>query len=108
VFDRGELVFKSTADLKGVGLVVRPPFDAQGVLNLTGAFGAEMQIHEKANLAEEIVLIGSSGGSRLAVQGLGVSWFARNPQGKLDVGVQGQSKAIRLVSTGGCGDGFID
>ncbi len=108
VCDRGDLVFKSTADIKGVGLVIRPPFDAEGLLNLTGAFGTEIQVHEKANRAEELVLFGSSGGSRLAVQGLGVSFFARNPQGKLDFGVEGQIQTIRLVVKGGEGDGFVD
>src|SRR5262249_57325807 len=32
VCDRGELVFDSTADIKGVGLVIRPPFNAEGIL----------------------------------------------------------------------------
>ncbi len=41
-----------------------------------------MRIAEKPERAEEIVLIGSAGGSRLAVQGLGISWFAQNPQGR--------------------------
>ena len=107
VCDRGELTFESTADIRGVGLVVRPPFDVDPLLNLQGAFKAIVRIAEKPERADEIVLIGSAGGSRLAVQGLGVSWFAQNPQGALDVGVEGQLQAIRLVLGGGDGDGFL-
>jgi hypothetical protein len=107
VCDRGELVFTSTGDIKGVGLVIRPPFDAQGILNLTGAFRTEILVREKPDRTDELIIIGSAGGSRLAVQGLGVSWFAGNPQGRLDVGVEGQIQAIRLVIKGGEGDGFL-
>ena len=107
VCDRGELVFASTGDIKGVGLVIRPPFDAQGILNLTGAFQASIQVREKPDKAEEIILIGSKGGSRLALQGLGIKWFAQNPQGKLDVGFEGEIQALRLVVEGGEGDGFL-
>ena len=107
VCDRGELTFESTADIRGVGLVVRPPLDVDPLLNLQGAFKAILRIAEKPERADEIVLIGSAGGSRLAVQGLGVSWFAQNPQGALDVGVEGQLQAIRLVLGGGDGDGFL-
>lgn len=107
VCDRGELVFASTADIKGVGLIIRPPFDAEGILNLTGAFQASIQVREKPDRAEEIILIGSAGGSRLALQGLGIKWFAQNPQGKLDVGFEGDIQALRLVVEGGEGDGFL-
>jgi hypothetical protein len=107
VCDRGELIFKSTADVKGVGLVIRPPFNAEGILNLTGAFQASIQVREKPDRAEEIILIGSRGGSRLAIQGLGIKWFAQNPQGKLDLGFEGEIQALRLVVEGGEGDGFL-
>jgi hypothetical protein len=107
VCDRGELVFESNADIKGVGLVVRPPFDAEGILNLSGAFNANIRIREKADRAQEIILIGSPGGSRLALQGLGARWFAANPQGKLDLGVSGEIQALRIVVQGGEGDGFL-
>ncbi len=107
VCERGELVFKSTADIKGVGLVIRPPFNAEGILNLTGAFQASIQIREKPDRAEEMILIGSRGGSRLAIQGLGIKWFAQNPQGKLDLGFEGEIQALRLVIAGGEGDGFL-
>lgn len=63
VCDRGELVFNSTADIKGVGAVIRPPFNAEGILNLASSFQASLQIHEKPEKAAEIVLIGKAGGA---------------------------------------------
>ena len=107
VCDRGQLTFQSSADIKGVGVVVRPPFDAQGILNAAGDFSASVLIAEKPDKAQEIILIGSAGGSRLSVQGLGVSWFAKTTSGKLDLGVETQIQAMRLVIGGGDGDGFI-
>jgi hypothetical protein len=107
VCDRGQLTFQSSADLKGVGVVVRPPFDAHGILNAAGDFSASVQIQEKPDKAQENILVGSAGGSRLSVQGLGVSWFAKTTSGKLDLGVEAQIQAIRLVIGGGDGDGFI-
>jgi hypothetical protein len=107
VCDRGELVFESTADIKGVGLVVRPPFNAEGILNMTAAYKASILIHEKPEKSVETILIGSPGGTRLALQGLGARWFVQNAQNKLDLGMEGQIDAIRLVIKGGDGDGFL-
>jgi hypothetical protein len=107
VCDSGELVFESTADITGVGLVIRPPFDAQGLMNLTGAFRASVTIREKPDRSEEIILIGSPGGSRLSIQGLGVKWFAEGTAQKLDLGVEGEVQALRLVIAPGEGDGFL-
>jgi hypothetical protein len=107
VCDLGQLTFQSSADIKGVGVLVRPPFDAQGILNAAGDFNASITIAEKADKAQEIILVGSSGGSRLSVQGLGISWFAKTTSGKLDLGFEGQIQTIRLVIGGGDGDGFI-
>lgn len=107
VCERGQLLFSSTGDIKGVGLVIRPPFDAEGILNLTGGFKTVIQIRENPEFSEELIIVGSSGGTRLSVQGLGVSWFAQNPQGKLDVGVEGEIQALRLVIQPGEGDGFL-
>jgi len=84
VCDRGELLFNSTADIKGIGVVVRPPINAEGILNMTSAFKATIQIHEKPDKTQEIVLIGSKGGSRLAIQGPGLVAFIQNAAGKLD------------------------
>jgi hypothetical protein len=68
VCDKGELVFESNADITGMGLVIRPPLNAEGLLNATGNFRTAIQIREKAASADEIILIGSQGGTRLSVQ----------------------------------------
>ena len=107
VCDRGELIFKSTADIRGVGIVIRPPFNAEGLLNLTGNFNASILIHEKPTKAEEMVLIGSPGGSRLSIQGLGIKWFAGGTKDKMDLGFEAEIQKLRLVITPGDGDGFI-
>lgn len=107
VCDRGELVFESTADIRGIGVVVRPPFNAEGLLNLTGAFHASIAIREKTDQAEELILIGSPGGTRLSVKGLGASWFVDGSADKLDLGIEGDIQSIRLVVQGGEGDGFL-
>ena len=107
VCDRGELVFSSTGDINGIGLVMRPPFNAEALLNLTPAFKATIAIHEKPDQTQETILIGSPGGSRLSVQGLGMSTFIQNTGGKLDVGWEGELQALRLVIKGGEGDGFL-
>jgi uncharacterized protein DUF6603 len=107
VCDRGELLFESSSDIRGVGIVIRPPADTQGLFNLTGAFHASVTIREKPSQAQEMVLVGSSGGSRLSIQGLGVKWFAEGAPQKLDLGVEGEINALRLVIAPGEGDGFL-
>ncbi|CAH1656428.1 MULTISPECIES: DUF6603 domain-containing protein [unclassified Chelatococcus] len=107
VCDRGELVFSSTTDIRKVGFTVRPPFTAEGLFDLTGAFGASIAIREKKARAEEVTLIGSPGGTRLSVQGLGFNIFAGTPQGKLDLGVEAEIGAFRFVIDAGKADGFL-
>lgn len=107
VCDRGQLKLESTADIRGIGIVLRPPTDAQGILNLTGAFHAAIQIQEKRERAEELILFGTKGGTRLSLQGLGVNWFAEGTREKLDLGVIAEIDAVRLVVAGGEGDGFL-
>ncbi len=107
VCDRGELIFDSTADIKGVGVVVRPPLETEGLLALTSAFKATVQIREKKEKSNEIILIGSPGGSRLSLQGLGFTSFIQKVTDKVDVGFEGEIEAIRLVIKGGDGDGFL-
>lgn len=107
VCDRGELVFDSTADISGVGLVIRPPLQAEGLLNLGATFKATITIREKPDRSSEILLIGSPGGTRLAIQGLGALFFIQNSGGKLDLGFEGELDALRLVVKGGDGDGFL-
>ncbi len=109
VCDRGELIFKSTADIRGVGIVVRPPFSAEGILNLNGNFNASILIHEKPTRSEEMILIGTAGGSRLSVQGLGIKWFLDGSRDQMDLGVTAEIQALRLVIAvgGDDGDGFL-
>ena len=107
VCDRGQLTFASTADIRGVGIVMRPPFDAQGILNLTGTFDASIHVHEKKELAQEHILVGTPGGTRLSVQGLGVNWYVAGTREKLDLGMEAEIEALRLVIGGGEGDGFL-
>jgi len=107
VCDRGELTFQSNADITGVGIVIRPPFEAESILNVTTALNASIRIREKPEKANELILFGTSGATRLAVQGLGIKWFVGEQQGKLDLGVQAEIQTLRLVVDGGDGDGFL-
>jgi hypothetical protein len=107
VCDRGELVFESTGEIRGVGVVIRPPLNAEGLLNLTGAFRAALAIREKPGSTEETILIGSPGGTRLAIQGLGIRWFLEGMPDKLDLGMEGEAQALRLAIAPGEGDGFL-
>ena len=107
VCDRGELVFESTADLRGIGIVIHPPFNAEGLLNLTSAFQASVKIREKPTRAEEIILLGSNGGTRLSVQGLGIKWFVQGLPEKLDLGFEAEIQKLRLAIAPGEGDGFL-
>lgn len=107
VCDRGELVFESTADIRGIGIVVRPPSSAQGLLNLTAPFHASIKIREKMDRSEEIILIGSKGGTRLSIKGLGINCFVEGSPDKLDLGMEGEIQALRLIIAGGEGDGFL-
>jgi hypothetical protein len=106
VCDRGELAFEQTGDIRGIGIVVRPPFSAEG-LNLTGSIHFAVKIREKPARSEELILIGSRGGTRLSIQGLGINWFAEGPPDKLNLGMEGEIQALRLVISGGEGDGFL-
>ncbi|WP_394748068.1 DUF6603 domain-containing protein [Spongiimicrobium salis] len=107
VCDKGELLFESTADIKGIGLVLRPPFQAEGILGLTANYLATIQIREKPEKSEELILVGSREGTRLSLKGLGVKWFIGNAGGNLDLGIEGEIQVIRLVIKGGDGDGFL-
>lgn len=107
VCDRGELVFDASGEITGVGVVVRPPLDAEGLLNLVAAFQASITIREKASRSEEMVIVGSPGGTRLAIEGLGMKWFISGDRAQVDLGVEGDVRAIRLVIAGGEGDGFL-
>ncbi|MBT8185523.1 MAG: hypothetical protein KJN76_11835, partial [Eudoraea sp.] len=107
VCDRGELIFQSTADIKGIGLIIRPPFNAEGILGLAASYLASIQIREKADQTDEIILVGSRNATRFSLKGLGVKWYISNAGGKLDLGMEGELQVIRLVIKGGDGDGFL-
>ncbi len=107
VCDRGELVFESSADIRGIGIAIRPPLDAQGLLNLTGAFRASVTIREKADKAEQMRLVGTAGGTRLSIQGLGIKWFAERGPEQMDLGFEAEVQKLRLVIAPGEGDGFL-
>ena len=107
VCERGELHFESTGEISGIGVALRPPFTAEALLGFTGATHAELAIREKKDKTEELILIGSKGGSRLAMEGLGIRWYLTGAPGAIDLGVEGEAKAFRLVIDPGEGDGFI-
>lgn len=108
VCDQGELVFESkNADIKGMGLVIRPPANVESILSTTANFRTAVQIREKSARAEEIILVGSKGGTRLSVQGLGITWFAQNLQGKTDLGLEAMLQTLRLVIAPSESDGFL-
>ena len=107
VCDSGQLTFESSADIRGVGFLVRPPGAATGLLNLSGAYHGALRIREKPATAKEHILVGSAGGSRLSVQGLGIEWFASGSRDDLDLGMRADIDALRLVIRGNEGDGFL-
>ncbi len=107
VCDRGELQFKASTDVRGVGVVLRPPFSAEGLLNLVGAFDASFLVQEAPGQTEERILVGTAGGTRLAVEGLGIRWFVEGTRDALDLGFDGELRAVRLAITAGDGDGFL-
>src|SRR4029077_9940989 len=73
----------------------------------TSAFQASVKIREKPTRAEEIILFGSNGGSRLSIQGLGVKWFVQGPPDNLDLGFEAEIQKLRLAIAPGEGDGFL-
>jgi len=107
VCERGELLFESTADIRGVGIVIRPPLNATGMLNLTAPFHATIKIHEKPQKSEELFLLGVAGGTHMSVQGLGINWFLSGTPDRMDIGVEGEIAALRLSIDASDGDGFM-
>lgn len=107
VCEKGELDFSATADIKGVGLVLRPPMNAEAILSMAAAFRAALTLKQSTNFAPEMILVGSPGATRLSVQGLGMTTFIQNAGNKLDVGWEGKVDHLKLVVKGGDGDGFL-
>ena len=104
--DHGEVRFQATGKIQDMGVVIRPPATVEAP-KMSGPFRAAIDIYEKSVLNEEMILIGSPGGTRLALQGLVITWFVEQDQGKVDLGVEAGIKALRLVIAGGEGDGFL-
>ncbi len=107
VCDKGELVFNSTGSIDGIGLAIRPPMKTTALMDFTAAFNAELILRQKASKTEELIVLGTAGGTRLAIQGLGMSAFINNDESKIDLGWEGHIDALRVVITGGEGDGFL-
>lgn len=107
VCERGELSINLGANISGVGAIVRPPFDAAFVSNLTTSFDGSVTVREKPSHAQELILFGTEGGTRFSLKGLGARWYASNPKGKIDIGVEAEIAEIKLVIKGGDGDGFL-
>lgn len=107
VCDRGELVFESNGDIKGIGLIIRPPLELENLKSMTADFKASVVIREKADKSEEMILIGSAGGSKLSLQGLGSRFFIEHSGGKTDLGAEGEIKSLKLAINGRDGDGFL-
>ena len=108
VCERGELTYDASGDIRGVGFVLRPPANASGILNLTGAFDASFGLRQATAFAKEIVLFGTGGGSRLSLQGLGMRTFVAGTRDNLDLGVEADVEALRFVlALDGDADGFL-
>lgn len=108
VCERGELTYDASGDIRGVGFVLRPPANASGTLNLTGAFDASFRLRQATAFAKEIVLFGTGGGSRLSLQGLGMRTFVAGTRDNLDLGVEADVEALRFVlALDGDADGFL-
>ena len=79
VCDRGQLTFKSSADIKGVGVVLRPPFEVEGVLNAAGDFNASVLIAEKPRWRRRQSSSGPPGAPGWRCRGRGSPGSPRTP-----------------------------
>ena len=111
VSERFEILFTASASIDaGIGLVFRPD-SVRFLTNLfttpaeSGDAGLLLEVNQK-EASDEILLLGSASGSRLAVQGVHGKVFVDNG-GEIDAGFELKLDALRLVVTGGDGDGFI-
>jgi len=107
-----EISFEANASLDaGIGIIIRPD-DLELMTNLFDApadaanLNAELAFKPKENVGE-IILFGSKDATRLAIEDPSMKVFVR--QGTTDdVGFETRLKALRLVITGGEGDGFLN
>lgn len=109
--EKWELVFAADASVdSGFGMVIRP-----GDISLmTGLFtapldavnlDASLAVRQKAN-AGEIILFGEENASRLAYEGAGARVFIKKGKDN-DAGIEIKLDALRLIISGGDGDGFL-
>jgi hypothetical protein len=107
-----EIRFSASASVDaGIGLVFRPNTGVRFLNNLFSSPGDSIDVgllleaNQKAG-SDEIILIGSPGATRLAIQGLQGKVFV-SKSGDTDAGFELSLDALRLVIAGSDGDGFI-
>jgi hypothetical protein len=113
ISEKLEVVFQASASVDaGIGVVFRPDAGIRFLDNLFSApadalnVGLSLEIRQIEGTGE-IILIGAPDASRLAIEG---------PRGKafvsktnvIDAGIETGFEALRLVVSGGQGDGFIN
>jgi hypothetical protein len=112
ISDKLEIVFEISASIDGgIGLVFRPNSGIRFLDNLFSApldsinAGISLEVKPKKK-KEEIILIGSPGASRLSIEGMHGKVFV-SKTGEIDFGFEIGCDALRLIVSGGDGDGFI-
>lgn len=107
-----EIIFETTASVDaGLGIVIRSG-DIELITNLFDApldavnLNVQLRLQQRGS-TKEIILFGASNATRLAIEGLAMKVFVSTQGGDKDVGFEVQLDAIRLVVTGGEGDGFL-
>lgn len=116
ISEKLKIIFESTASIDaGFGIIVRPDSDVKLITNLFDApldsvdFSASLKVAQRENTGE-IVIVGSPNATRFAIEGLSTKIFALKNQSssnKPDVGFEVELEAIRLIVSGGDGDGFL-
>lgn len=113
VSEKFEIIFEISGSIDaGLGLVFRPDTDIVYLDNIFTSpaesinIGASLEARQKENTGE-IVLVGEPGSSRIAIEGPGLKVFVAN-RGEIDAGIEASLQALRLVVSGGDGDGFIN
>lgn len=107
-----EILFETTASVDaGLGIVIRPG-DIEFMTNLFDApldavnLNAQLKLQQRENTGE-IILFGASDATRLAIEGPAIKVFVSSQGEGKDVGFEVQLDALRLVVSGGEGDGFL-
>lgn len=110
--EKVEIIFEASAAIDaGIGVIFRPG----GIRFLDRLFtapadsinaGLSLEVRQKENTGE-ILLVGEPGASRLAIEGIRGLVFVTKAQ-DLDAGFETGFDALRLVVSGGDGDGFIN